>query len=128
MYTLGKKSWLVLGGHMPRLSTGFEPAFTSSDQLAILNTSPEDAELALTIYFTKGEPVGPFEFRVKARRIRKVRFNDLIDPQALPLAQDYACHIQSSQLVVVQFSRLNSGQRELALLGTMAFPADRQER
>jgi len=62
--------------------------------------------------------------KVEGRRVRHVRFNDLIDPQAMPLDTDYACIVESNVPVVVQFARTDTSQAENAIFSTMAFPAD----
>lgn len=52
-----------------------------------------------------------------------VRFNDLADPEPIPADTDFASVIESDVPIVVQHTRLDSRQAELALLSTMAFPA-----
>jgi hypothetical protein len=52
-----------------------------------------------------------------------LRFNDLTDPEPVPLGTDYASVIESNVPIVVQHTRLDSRKAELALLSTMAFPA-----
>ncbi|MBE0429871.1 MAG: sensory rhodopsin transducer, partial [Thermoleophilia bacterium] len=105
-------------------STGREPDYTSRDELSILNASDETAHLGLTIYYSDREPVGPYRLTVAARRTRHVRFNDLIDPEAMPLDVDYACVVESDVPVIVQFTRLDSSRAENAWLSTLAFPAE----
>jgi hypothetical protein len=53
-----------------------------------------------------------------------VRFNDLIDPQALPLDTPYACIIRSDEPVVVQFTRRDTGQPANAIATTMAYAVE----
>ena len=89
----------------------------------MLNTNDEDADIQITVYYTDREPVGPYKLRVPARRVRHVRFNDLINPEALPLDKDYASVIVSNVPVIVQFCRNDTSQAENAIASTMAFPA-----
>ncbi len=56
-----------------------------------------------------------------ARRTRHVRFNDLEDPRPVPKGTDFASVIESDVPIVVQHTRLNSRQSELALMTTVAF-------
>lgn len=56
-----------------------------------------------------------------ARRTRHVRFNDLKDPEPVPLGTDYASVIESDVPIVVQHTRLDSRQAENALLTTIAY-------
>lgn len=49
--------------------------------------------------------------------------DDLDAPEPIPRDTDYASVIESSVPVVVQHTRLDSRQAELALITTMAYPA-----
>jgi hypothetical protein len=77
----------------------------------------------ITIYFSDREPAGPYRITVEPRRTRHVRFNELSDPEPIPVDRDFASVIRSSVPVVVQHTRLDSRQSENALLSTIAFPA-----
>lgn len=94
---------------------------TSHETACILNTSDADARVAITLYFTDREPVGPYHITVPARRTRHLRFNDLEDPEPVPTETDYASVIESNVPIVVQHTRLDSRQAENALLTTMAY-------
>jgi hypothetical protein len=119
---IGAECWMVTGGHIPLRSTGREPEFTSRDELSILNTNRGRACLSITIYYTDREPVGPYELVVKPRTTRRVRFNDLIFPEALALGVDYAAMIRSDVPVVVQFTRLDSAASEKSWACGVAYP------
>jgi hypothetical protein len=54
-------------------------------------------------------------------RTRHVRFNELQDPEPISVGTDFASTIESDVPIVVQHTRLDSRQSELALLSTMAF-------
>ncbi len=123
MKTLGQTTWAIPGGHIPLHSTGHEPELTSRDELCLLNTSDQEANIEITIFYADREPVGPYRLKVQARRVRHIRFNDLIDPEAIILDTDYASVIESDVPIVAQFSRLDSSQAENSILSTMAFPA-----
>lgn len=104
----GSTKWVITGGHIPLFSTGPEPANTSRDELHFLNTSTQEARITLMVYYTDRNPVGPFHLSVDARRLRIVRCNDLIDPEAIPLATDYALLIESDRPLTVQMIRIDS--------------------
>jgi hypothetical protein len=108
------KSWAFAGGHIPLRSTGREPWFTSHDKIAILNFSNEDAKIKLTIYYTDLQPVEGHELEVKARRVRKIRFNDLVNPLPIPLDTPYGFVLTATVGVVVQFSRALTAERSAA--------------
>ncbi|MBF9128916.1 hypothetical protein I0C86_07950 [Plantactinospora sp. S1510] len=126
MAGLGGRVWVVPGGRIPFPSDGDEPEFTGFDQLCVLNTGDETAELELTVYYPDQEPVGPYPIEVGARRVRHVRLNDLVDPEAITLGRQFGCVVRSQVPVVVQFVRQDTRlPGALGLIGTMAFPADR---
>jgi len=96
---------------------------TSHETVCILNTSDQQADVRITIFYADREPVGPYLVMVPARRTRHVRFNDLKDPAPIPTDTDYASVIESNVRIIVQHTRLDSRQAENALFSTMAFPA-----
>jgi len=122
MKTIGAKVWAIPGGHMPLLSSGQEPRDTSCDELCVLNAGTADTQLQLTIYYSDHAPVGPYPLTVPAQRVRHVRFNDLINPQALPLDTPYAVVVIADHPVVVQFTRRDTSQAANAIATTLAFP------
>lgn len=124
MKKIGKLDWAFSGGRIPFDSTGEEPMFNSHDKIAVLNTSEEEAELEIFIFYENEAPAGTYEVKVKSKRLRKIRINDLIDPAAVRLERNYGCYIRSNVPVVIQFSRMHTGQKANAIMGSMAFPAD----
>lgn len=122
--TLGRRRWVIAEGYIPPGSTGDSRQFVSHETACILNAGDLDAKVRITIYFSDREPAGPYYITVPARRTRHLRFNDLTDPEPIPVDTDYSSLIVSDVPVVVQHTRLDSRQAELALLTTMAWPAD----
>lgn len=123
MKEIGKKVWVVPEGYIPAESTGGSREMESHDSISILNAGDEDARVEITLFFTDKEPVGPYKVAVKARRSKHVRFNELDDPEPMPLGTEYSSVIDSDKPIVVQYTRLDSRQAENALLSVMAFPA-----
>lgn len=119
---LGKTRWAIAEGYIPPSSTGSGRAFESHETVCILNVGDADAQVSITVYFADREPAGPYRFTVPARRTRHLRFNDFEIPEPVPLDTDYASLIESDVPIVVQHTRLDSRQAELALLTTMAYP------
>jgi hypothetical protein len=118
---MGAKRWAIAEGYIPGWSHGPEPQFTSHETVCILNVSDDDAHVAITVFYADREPAGPYELLVPARRTMHVRFNDLQEPEPIPLDTDFASVIESDVPVVVQHTRLDSRQSENALLSTMAY-------
>lgn len=123
MRAYGHRAWAVPGGRIPRASTGEEPEYTSYDLLSILNTGERDARLELTFFYAHLEPQGPYVVTVSAQRSRHVRVNDLIDPYAVPLGEEYSLLVESDRPVVVQFTRQDTS-RAHALMTTLAHPLE----
>ncbi|MGC2857534.1 sensory rhodopsin transducer [Novispirillum sp. DQ9] len=120
---MGARRWVIAEGYIPPGSTGPAPQMTSHETACMLNTGDQDAVVTLTLYFADREPAGPYTVTVPARRTLHLRFNSLTDPEPVPVDTDYACVIASTVPIVVQHTRLDSRQAELALMTTMAFPA-----
>src|SRR5687767_11644550 len=108
MSAFGQRQWVIPGGSIPAHGVGREPDFTSRDELWLLNTSTEDAGIELTIYSEDRAPVGPYPLTVAAERVRCVRVNDLIEPEAVRLDASYAIVISSSVPIVVQIARYDT--------------------
>lgn len=113
--TMGKTHWAFAAGFMPESSTGHEPEFTSRDELCLLNTSSSDACAEVTVYHDDQDPVGPYTIEVPARRVRHVRVNDLIDPQAIPLGVPYGLTVSSDRPLVIQMRHIDTSQAELGV-------------
>jgi hypothetical protein len=121
---MGRKRWAIAEGYIPAKSTGPEPQMTSHETACLLNTSDQDAHVRITVFFSDREPAGPYRITVPARRTSHVRFNDLKDPEPVPLDTDFASIIESDVPIVVQHTRLDSRQAENALLSTIAYAGD----
>ena len=120
----GHRRWAIAEGYIPGWSNGPEPQFTSHETACLLNTSEEEAHVEITVFFSDREPVGPYRITVPARRTLHLRFNELKDPEAIPVDTDYASVIESDVPIVVQHTRLDSRQAENALLSTVAYASD----
>lgn len=118
----GHRHWTFAAGHMPDGSTGREPEFTSRDELCLLNTTPTDACAELTVYHADQDPVGPYRIEVPGRRVRHVRINDLMDPQAIPLGVPYGFTVVSDIPLTIQLRHVDTRQAELAVAITTGLP------
>lgn len=120
---IGRTCWVIAEGYIPSSSHGAGPAFESHETACLLNTGTREARVELQIYYADREPVGPYRLTVPAQRTLHLRFNELSEPEPIPRGTDYACVITSDVPIVVQHTRLDSRQAELALMSTMAYPA-----
>jgi hypothetical protein len=123
MEPVGRTRWVIAEGYIPPNSSYDSRALVSHEAACILNTGDADAHVAITVFFTDREPAGPYLVTVGARRTLHLRFNDLDDPEPVPVGTDYASVIESDVPIVVQHTRLDSRKAELALLSTVAFAA-----
>lgn len=118
---IGRRRWVIPEGYIPAWSHGQQPQFLSHETFCVLNTSDQDAHLEITIFYANREPAGPYRITVPARRTRHQRFNNLTDPEPIPVDTDYASLIESDVPIVVQHTRLDSRQADNALITTIAY-------
>jgi hypothetical protein len=123
MTNIGRKSWAIPEGYIPAQSHGPAPEMTSHECVCILNTSQKPANIKLTVYYSDRAPV-IYQLTVPAERTRHVRFNNLTEPEKIPVATEFSSVIESDVPVVCQHTRLDSRQADNALLSTIAFPGD----
>jgi hypothetical protein len=124
MEAIGSKRWVIPEGFIPSQSmVNADRALLSHEAACLLNTGDAEAHVAITLFFTDREPVGPFQLKLGARRTLHLRFNELEDPERVPLDTDYASVIESDVPIIVQHTRLDSRAAEIALLSTIAYPA-----
>lgn len=118
---IGKKVWVIAEGYLPATSRGPAPEMTSHETACLLNANDEDVRVDITLFYADREPVGPYRVVVPARRTLHLRFNDLRDPEPVPLGTDYSSVFEADRPIVVQHTRLDSRQAETALLSTIAY-------
>lgn len=118
---IGATRWAIAEGYIPAWSHGPAPEMTSHETLCMLNTGDRPARVAIRVYFADREPAGPYELEVPARRTRHLRLNELVTPEPIPVATDFACLVESDLPIVVQHTRLDSRQAENALMTTIAY-------
>ena len=117
MKPIGKTRWAIAEGYIPAQSTGVTRQLRSHETACLLNASDRDAHVEITIFYADREPGGPHKLTVPARRTLHQRYCDL----GVPPDTDYSSVIESDVPIVVQHTRLDSRQAELALLSTIAY-------
>lgn len=122
MSAIGRRRWAIAAGGAPSRATGPEPAFTSRDQLALLNTGPALANARIRVVYAHRETIAPFRIAVSPRRMRIVRINDLIFPEAVRLDEPYGLVLECDVPIVVQFTRQDTRERALAGFVATACP------
>jgi hypothetical protein len=120
MEPIGRKRWAIAEGYIPSQSSFTDRALISHETACILNAGDKDARVSITIFFANREPI-TYRVTVAARRTLHLRFNDLKDPEAVPLDTDYSSVFESDVPIVVQHTRLDSRHAEVSLLSTTAY-------
>lgn len=90
--------------------------------LCLLNAGNAIANVRMHVVYAGHGEAGPYRLVVAPRRVRHLRVNDLIFPEAVRLDEAYGLLIESDVPVVVQFSRQDTRQRENARMLTTAWP------
>jgi hypothetical protein len=121
MKTVGRTTWAIPEGYIPGGSVSQDHALISHEAACLLNATDKDANISITLFFEDRDPVGPYRVKLPARRTLHLRFNDLTDPEPVPRDTGYASVIESNVPIVVQHTRLDSRNPNIALLSTIAF-------
>jgi hypothetical protein len=111
---IGYRRWAIAEGRL---------AENGDETACILNASPDDAHVALTVFFADREPAGPYEVFVSARRTLHLHFDALAEPEPIPRDTDYSTVLESDVPVVVQHSRSGPGESD-PVLSTIAYAGD----
>jgi hypothetical protein len=116
----GEEHWFIPDGFIPALSSG---ELISHEAICVLNCNEENANLNITIYFEDRPPIEEIPFEVKGKRTKHIKTSCLHkNGVKIPVEVPYAIEVESNVPIIVQYSRLDSTQKELALMSTMAYP------
>ena len=122
MKAIGKQRWAIPEGYIPSESVSTDRALISHETACILNAGDDEAHIALTVFFTNREPV-IYKVSVPARRTLHLRFNDLNDPEPIPLDTDYSSVFKSDVPITVQHTRLRfRGARKFRCSAPLPMP------
>ena len=121
MPEIGHRRWAIAEGYIPGQSVSQSHTLVSHETICLLNAGDSDADVKVTLYFKDRDPVGPYKVTVGARRTLHLRFNDLTDPAPVPRDTDYSSVIESSVPIVVQHTRLDSRNPNIALMTTVGY-------
>lgn len=124
MKRIGKKRWVIPDINIPLRSTGKEPEFLSQDRVTVMNTGIKSVNVRIVLFSETDEPVYFSPVIIKGHRIRKIRINDLINPVPAYLETSYSVMVEADREVVVQFFRMNTGNINTSIMGTIAFGTD----
>jgi hypothetical protein len=116
----GEKIWFIPDGYIPPNSKG---ELESHESICVLNCCSEDANLKISIYFEDRGPIEEIPVRVSGKRTNHIRTAGLEKGgEKIPVGVPYAIMVESDIPIIVQYSRLDTTQSELALMSTMGYP------
>lgn len=116
----GNTKWVIPDGYIPPKSSG---ELESHESICVLNMEKQDARLSITVFFEDREPLEQIEVVVSARRTSHIRTAGLrANGESIPAGVPYALIVESDTSIIVQYSRLDTTQPELALMSVMAYP------
>lgn len=110
----GKRVWYFADGYLPEPKKSGK--LESHEALMIFNTSAEEVESVIDVYFSDREPIKNIRIGVPAERVISLRLDKAEDLQGavIPVQTQYALRITSSHPVVCQFGRLDTTQEAMA--------------
>jgi hypothetical protein len=124
--SIGHKLWAIPDGYLPQtesIDVG-RNGYISHECLCILNAGSAQARLVIRIYFENRDPITIEDITVSGCRSRHLRLNELMIGRKPAIDQGcpYSILVEADVPVVVQMSRLDTTQSNMAFLSTMAFP------
>lgn len=110
----GKNIWLFPDGELPEPDKN--SAYEAHEALIVLNTSDNDANMKLNIYFSDKEPIVGIPLSVKARRVKCFRLDkpEDIENTIIPKHTQYALRLESDVKISASFGRLDTSSEKLA--------------
>lgn len=116
----GSKIWYIPDGFCPSAGYGLK----SHDAVCVLNPGKEDAHISITLYFSDRDKMQGFKAVCPAERTNHIRMDKITDNQGNGVPKDtpYAMLVESDVEIIVQYSRMDTRQAEMALMTTIAYP------
>ena len=119
----GKKTWLIPDAF---LNSKSKNESISHEAICVINTSDVDAEISLTLFFEDRDKVTDFSSFCGAGRTHHIRLDKIRSKKGEKIPRDtpYAILVESNVEIVVQYSRLDTSEVEMALMTTIAYPVE----
>ncbi|MDR7574219.1 MAG: sensory rhodopsin transducer [Armatimonadota bacterium] len=117
----GATTWLIPDAYLPAAGQG---ELQGHEAICILNTGDQPAAVALDFFFEDREPRLGVPVTIGPRRTLHVRTDrpEMLGGFVVPRQVPYALRVRSSVPVVVQYSRLDVTQPNLALMTCVGYP------
>ena len=119
MTKYGKKTWLIPDAFYNSVWHGQ----VSHESVCVINTSDENAKVHLTLLFEDRDKMDDFYAECKPGRTHHIRMDKQVSASGKTVPQDvpYAILVESNVEIVVQYSRLDTSQSEMALMSVIAY-------
>jgi hypothetical protein len=117
----GATTWLIPDAYLPAAGDG---AVQGHEAICILNTTDQTAAVVLDFFFEDREPHLGVPVTVGPRRTLHLRTDrpQMLGGFVVPRQVPYAVRVRASVPVVVQYSRLDVSQPNLALMTCLGYP------
>lgn len=117
---IGKNTWLIPDGYMNPTANG---DFVSHEAVCALNVGDVDAHISISIYFEDRDPMTGFTAECPAKRTNHIRLDKLVNDEGkkIPHGVCYAVLVESDAPIVMQHSRMDVSQPEMALMTTIPY-------
>jgi hypothetical protein len=121
---LGARTWTIPDAYLPAIGKKGPTGYVGHESLCVLNCSGKTAVVRIGFYFADRAPVNDIVVSVPAERCLHIRFDDpaqlggFVVPREVP----YGLRVESTVPIVVQHSRLDVTQPNMAFLSAIAHP------
>lgn len=118
----GARTWLVPDAYLPPAGPG---PLVGHESLCLLNAGEATAHVRLDFYFEDRPPIKDVAVELGGERAWHLRLDkpENLGGVQLPRETCYAIRVRSDVPIVVQHSRMDVTQPNLALFTTMGWPA-----
>lgn len=122
--SIGARTWTIPDAYLPAAGPPGAAGYVGHESLCVLNAGDADAHLRLSFLFADREPLRGIAATVPAWRCRHIRFDrlDELGGFVVPRETPYGLVVESDVPVVVQHSRLDVTQPNMAFLSAVAHP------
>lgn len=116
----GKTEWVISDGFMGTAEHG---EYICHEAVCVLNLSDTKARIDITVYFEDEDPMQGFTAYCDPQRTNHIRLDKIVNEEGLkiPKKKPYALYIKSNVPVIVQHTRMDVTQPEMALMTTIAY-------
>lgn len=117
----GKRSWYIVDGYRPPVHEGGNANYIGHECYMILNTSEQDANCIIDVFFADKDPVLGLKYKAPAQRISAFYSGDkdVFGEVEIKQEEQYSLKISSDVDVVVQYGRMDVNQKNLAYIALL---------